>query len=69
MIIGSLRGGKRNRLSERFRAGEIGSNSNREQEGVGEGKSALMLFTGCQVLYTQIEAALWSMHAVNGAKY
>lgn len=42
------------RLLEHFRAGEISSNSNREQEGVGEEKSALMLFTGCVKLYIHI---------------
>lgn len=61
VTIGNLRGGERNRLSEPFRAGEISSNSNREQVGVEEGKSAPMLFTGCRVIYKQIEAAHWSM--------
>lgn len=67
--IGSLRGGGRNRLSEHFRAGEISSNSNREQVGVEEGKSALMLFTGCRVTHAQIEAACWSTRAVSFANY
>lgn len=43
-----------NRLSEHFQAGETSSKFNREQEGAGEGKRALLLFTGSSYIYTEL---------------